>query len=530
MVASVSSPPRILGRYALYEPIASGGMATVHFGRLLGPVGFARTVAIKRLHAQFAQDPEFVSMFLDEARLAARIRHPNVVPTLDVVALDGELFLVMEYVQGEPLGALLKATRKAGRKVPIPYAVAIISGALRGLHAAHEAKDEQGEPLGIVHRDISPQNILVGVDGAPRVLDFGVAKAAGRLQVTRQGQIKGKIAYMPPEQIHGTASDRRTDVYAAGAVLWETLTGVKLFQGDSDIAVFAKVMEGKVLPPSQLAPGVPAALDAIVMRALAKSPEDRFEDAREMARALESVVPLVATAEIGEWVEATAAEHLATRTQTVSRIEVDSAVSNPRADGLAAWPSSGPASVSATRLAPMAAGPPGADATEVSGSSASAVVESAVVPRIDRRWIAAGIGAGGGLLVFAIILAIVAGRSNPTSASTTIAPVAPSGLPAASPPALPVPPAPLPAAPPPPAASIRPPVVVAAPPLPAATLPPSPSPPAAATLAPTPPVPAPLPAAPTLGQTPTVAAQPPPARPRPPPAAHALDSVLDSRK
>src|SRR5262245_51026591 len=170
----------VIGRYALHGELASGGMATVHLGRLLGPVGFSRTVAIKRLHAQYAQDPEFVSMFLDEARLAARIRHPNVVPTLDVVATSGELFLVMEYVPGESLSRLARAARDRMERMPPRIVSAIMSGVLHGLHAAHEAKSERGEPLGIVHRDVSPQNVLVGTDGVARVLDFGVAKAAGR--------------------------------------------------------------------------------------------------------------------------------------------------------------------------------------------------------------------------------------------------------------------------------------------------------------------------------------------------------------
>src|SRR6478736_1694730 len=183
-------PSRVAGRYALYGEIAAGGMATVHIGRLLGPVGFARTVAIKRLHPHYAKDPEFVSMFLDEARLAARIRHPNVVPTLDVVALDGELFLVMEYVQGESFARLVREARRARLDVPPEVISAIVVGALNGLHAAHEATSERGEPLNIVHRDVTPQNILVGSDGVARLLDFGVAKAAGSLHATtRDGQI-----------------------------------------------------------------------------------------------------------------------------------------------------------------------------------------------------------------------------------------------------------------------------------------------------------------------------------------------------
>jgi serine/threonine protein kinase len=193
----------------MFGEIAAGGMATVHLGRLLGPVGFSRTVAIKRLHPQYAKDPDFVSMFLDEARVAARIQHPNVVPTLDVVSLEGELFLVMDYVAGESLGRLLRALRDRGPRVPPRIVGSIMTNVLYGLHAAHEARSERGEPLGLIHRDVSPQNVLVGLDGVARVLDFGVAKAAGRVQTTGDGQVKGKLSYMPPEQIAGGEIDRR---------------------------------------------------------------------------------------------------------------------------------------------------------------------------------------------------------------------------------------------------------------------------------------------------------------------------------
>ncbi|HEV8244207.1 MAG TPA: serine/threonine-protein kinase, partial [Polyangiaceae bacterium] len=189
------SPPRSIGRYTLYGEIASGGMATVHVGQLSGPEGFSRTVAIKLLHKQYAKDPNFVDMFLDEARLAARIRHPNVVSTLDVVRVEDELFVVMDYVHGESLAHLVRAASVDGGHVPPRIASAILVGALLGLHAAHEATDGKGKPLSIVHRDVSPQNILVGIDGVARVADFGVAKAASRVHTTQGGEIKGKISY-----------------------------------------------------------------------------------------------------------------------------------------------------------------------------------------------------------------------------------------------------------------------------------------------------------------------------------------------
>ncbi len=331
-MGSTSSPPaRILGRYALYEVIASGGMATVHFGRLLGVVGFAKTVAIKRLHPGLACDPEFVSMFLDEARLAARVRHPNVVSTLDVVATDGELFLVMEYVQGESLRQLERRAAEQGARIPPPIVATIVVGMLYGLHAAHEATNEHGEALGIVHRDVSPQNVLVGVDGVPRVFDFGVAKAAGRAQTTREGQLKGKLAYMSPEQLMGRTVARPTDIFAASAVLWEALVGRRLFRGDSEGEIIKKVLDAQVERPSKLVSELPPQLDGLVLRGLARNPSDRFATAREMARALEKCIPLAPTSEVGEFVEKLAATTLAQRAERMAKIE-SSSTSHSRHD------------------------------------------------------------------------------------------------------------------------------------------------------------------------------------------------------
>ena len=278
---------KIVGRYALCDEIASGGMATVHIGRLLGAAGFSRTVAIKRLHPQFAKDPDFVEMFVDEARLAARVRHPNVVPTLDVVQTEGELFLVMEYVQGESLSHLARHARRSGKLLELPMVVTILVGVLHGLHAAHTARGERGEPLAIVHRDVSPHNVLVGVDGVSRVFDFGVAKARGRLQTTREGQIKGKLAYMAPEQLRGETVGPSTDVYAAGVVLWEACTGRRLFNAETEVALLKQVLDARVEPPSTLRSELPESLDAIVMKALATDPSERYASAREMALALE---------------------------------------------------------------------------------------------------------------------------------------------------------------------------------------------------------------------------------------------------
>lgn len=321
--------PRIIGRYALYGELAAGGMATVHFGRLVGAAGFSRTVAIKRLHPQFARDPEFVEMFLDEARIAARIQHPNVVSTLDVVAVDGEVFLVMEYVHGEALSKLVRASRARGASVPPRIAVAGLVGALTGLHAAHEAKSERGAPLDLVHRDVSPQNILLGVDGVARVLDFGVAKAAARVTSTRDGQVKGKVSYMAPEQLRGDDVDRRTDVFAAGIVLWEALTGQRLFDGQSPGEVVNKIAETKVPPPSRVDPSVPSILDAIVAKALARDREERFATAQAFAIALEQSGLVALSREVGEWVARSARETLEARALRIAEIEHSSSSRPP---------------------------------------------------------------------------------------------------------------------------------------------------------------------------------------------------------
>jgi eukaryotic-like serine/threonine-protein kinase len=345
---------RRIGRYLICEEIAAGGMASVHLGRLIGPAGFARTVAIKRLHPQFAKDPEFSLMLLDEARLAARIRHPNVVSTLDVIAEDDELLVVMEYVHGDALSRLWRATRARGGRVPPNVASAIVIDLLLGLHAAHEASDDDGRPLGIVHRDVSPQNVLVGSDGVARVVDFGVAKASSRLQTTRDGQLKGKLAYMAPEQLLKQTVDRRTDVYAAGVVLWELLTGERLFESDDFGAIVALVLRGDAQPPSSIVSSLPPELDELVLRALASRSEQRFSSAREMARALERALPPLRAPAVGEWVEHTLGGELRARCALIAAVERNDEVSPPSIPISAMTPAGDRTDLSATR--PLRAG------------------------------------------------------------------------------------------------------------------------------------------------------------------------------
>jgi eukaryotic-like serine/threonine-protein kinase len=313
---------RVLERYALYGEIASGGMASVHYGRFAGPAGFSRTVAIKQLHPHLARDPEFVSMFLQEARLAARVRHPNVVSTLDVVSLGGEVFLVMEFVLGETLAGLLHNLQDRGGRVDPAVASAVMVGALHGLHAAHEATGDQGAALGIVHRDVSPQNIMVTLDGSVRVLDFGVAKASqARDDQTREGVLKGKLGYLAPEQIEGGLIDRRVDVYAASVVLWELLAGQRLFGGATSESKLHAVLHKDVPLPSQIVDGISKELDAVVMRGLCRDAQSRFATAREMALQLERVQPPASPTVLSQWVGQTAGEPLRERERIVAAIE-----------------------------------------------------------------------------------------------------------------------------------------------------------------------------------------------------------------
>ncbi len=319
--------PRVFGRYAIFDKIASGGMASVHFGRLMGPAGFSRTVAIKKLHDEYARDAEFVAAFLDEAKLAARIRHLNVVPTLDVVAVEDEVLLVMEYVQGEALSRILKRLSAKNQNMPHRIVASVLSGALQGLHAAHEATDERGRPLGLVHRDVSPHNILLGADGLARVVDFGVAKAEGRASVTKEARIKGKLSYMAPEQIATGVVSQSCDIYSASVVLWEALTGRNLFQSDNSSTTIGRIVAGEVPLPSSLVRDLPRAYDDVVMRGINRDPAKRYGSALEMALDLERCDGIESPVGVAGWLKNVVGQQLSERAERVAAIERDSEVS-----------------------------------------------------------------------------------------------------------------------------------------------------------------------------------------------------------
>jgi serine/threonine-protein kinase len=268
--------------------LATGGMATVFLARLSGVGGFQRFVAIKRLHPHLAREPEFIEMFLEEARLAARIHHPNVVPILEIGQSDQGYYIVMEYVEGDTLGRLLARSAQTGVRLPVKVGLRVMIDMLAGLDAAHELKDDDGNGFGIVHRDISPQNVLVGVDGSSRLSDFGVARATSKLSTTRTGQLKGKLAYMAPEQARGHKDvDRRADIFASGIVLWEVLACRRLFKGDGEADTLNRVMNEPIPPVRSAAPSIPAALEAVVAKALERDRNKRYGTAAEFADSLE---------------------------------------------------------------------------------------------------------------------------------------------------------------------------------------------------------------------------------------------------
>jgi eukaryotic-like serine/threonine-protein kinase len=304
----VPSQVQQLGRYDILGTLGRGGMATVLLARFSGPVGFSRPVAIKRLHEQLARDPAFVSMLLDEARLGSHVRHPCVAEVIDLIAEDGEACLVMQYVHGPSLRNLIEAEPGA---VPAGIACAVMCDALIGLHAAHEARGPDGKLLGIVHRDVSPHNLLVGLDGFTRVTDFGIAKAAWRAQSTGDGQLKGKLAYMAPEQITHGQVDRRADIFGAAVVLWELLAGRRLFEDTNPEVLVERTRTWR--PPSIGRSDVAPALDAAVARGLAPERSERFESAMALELAIRSACSVADRSEVSAWVQRVCGPGLARR-------------------------------------------------------------------------------------------------------------------------------------------------------------------------------------------------------------------------
>ena len=301
--------PQRIGRYELCFELASGGMASVYLARIDGVSGFEKLVALKRIHRHLAKDKGYVDMFLDEARIASRITHPNVCSVFDFGEADGDHYIAMEYLVGEPLSRLMSRSARdpKQRKSPLlPLRMArVIAEACEGLHAAHELKDANGDLLQVVHRDVSPRNLFVTYDGAVQVVDFGIASARQRMHHTATGKVKGTFAYMAPEQLAADSIDRRVDIWALGVALWEMLAVKRLFKRDTTANTIHAVLYEEILPPSSHRRQVPEELDRIVMKALQRDPKDRWPTAREMGRALRKFLggqnEIMGPVELSEW-------------------------------------------------------------------------------------------------------------------------------------------------------------------------------------------------------------------------------------
>jgi eukaryotic-like serine/threonine-protein kinase len=287
-VAGVTPPEVQLGKYRLLKLLATGGMGEVFLARQEGPAGFAKTVVIKRMLAHLGRDPKFVEMFLNEARLAAELSHPNIVQIFELGEHAGTYFLAMEFIHGVNLRTLKRRLDERQLEVPAGLAAWICAQALKGLHYAHTLTNEAGASMNIVHRDVSPDNVLVGFNGTVKMVDFGIAKASSSLSTTNAGTVKGKYAYMSPEQLSGQKADPRTDVYAMGVVLYELITGGRPFQGPSEGALVRSILQDTPRPPRETRPALAPELEELTLRAIARNPQERFPSAESMATALEA--------------------------------------------------------------------------------------------------------------------------------------------------------------------------------------------------------------------------------------------------
>ncbi|MBA3541969.1 MAG: serine/threonine protein kinase, partial [Deltaproteobacteria bacterium] len=277
-----------VGRYEVVKHLASGGMADLLLARTSGIEGFQRHVVIKKIRAEQAKDAAFVQMFLTEARLAAALHHNNIIQVHDIGQDSGTHYFAMEYVHGEDLRKVLAHLNKADAQMPIPLVVSIVASAAAALHHAHEQRGPDRKPLGIVHRDVSPANILVGYDGSVKGCDFGIAKAVMRTAETQAGMLKGKVAYMAPEHCTGQTVDRRSDVFALGIVLYELATVRRLFKGDNDFLTMSAIVQGKVPSPRLHRSDLPPDIETIILKALARDPADRYQTAEQMRMALDA--------------------------------------------------------------------------------------------------------------------------------------------------------------------------------------------------------------------------------------------------
>lgn len=287
---ALTTATRVFGRYELLMEVSHGGMATLYLAKMSGPEKFEKLLAIKKIHPHLSNEPDFIAMFLDEARIAALIQHPNVATIFDLGEVDNSYFIAMEYIHGQNLREILREAARRKMRIPWEYSASIIARAAAGLHAAHELTGSDGKPLHVVHRDVSPQNILLSYAGHVKVVDFGIAFAAEKLGHTAAGTLKGKAAYMSPEQANGERLDRRSDIFSLGIVLYESVCMRRLFRKETQTATLMRVRDATVPLPSKVLNDIPAELERIIMKSLAKNPDDRYSTTREMAEDLEELL------------------------------------------------------------------------------------------------------------------------------------------------------------------------------------------------------------------------------------------------
>ena len=413
------------GRYQLLKRLAAGGMAEVYLARQSGLEGFEKLVVLKRILPHLAESDEFVNMFLQEARTAARLNHANIVQIFDVGREQDFYFIAMEYVHGEDVRRVVRQASAVHRLLPLPLAVRIAIGACEGLEYAHSKADNQGKPLNIVHRDISPQNILVTFDGGVKVIDFGIAKAADQVQQTRSGVLKGKYSYMSPEQANGKKVDRRSDVFAVAIVLYELVTGTRLFKRATDLSTLNAVMACKVEPPHARNPAIDEDLDAILLRALAKNRDQRTATCGQLQLELEAYLSKHqlpgSSGHLGQFMRDIYAERLGEEARVGTVVPPDSGLHGALPEGVASPPQGSPPPVSSGHT-PVMARP----ATPVSTREMPRVVGAAPEsdgPTIAKggasasRWKRLALAAG---LVVVFAGALVAWRASRADASVLV--------------------------------------------------------------------------------------------------------------
>jgi eukaryotic-like serine/threonine-protein kinase len=431
-MGSLLPQPIEFGKYTLFERIGRGGMADVFKGRIQGPAGFERVFVVKRILPHLSDDPTFNKMFVEEAKMSARLNHPNIVQVFELGSVEGEYFISMEYVRGRDLAETMRVLW-ARLGPPRPELVAYIGREMcRALAYAHNLTDDSGRALGMIHRDVSPSNVMLSYEGSVKLLDFGIAKALGdaKEENTRTGTLKGKFAYMAPEQTEGTEVDRRIDIFAAGIVLHEVLTGRRLFKGTNDLQTIERVRECQVDPPSAQNPLCPPELDAIVLRALSRDREQRYGSGAEMADALDDVVhaarfqpdhlaQLMRELFPGD-IPAGADSRPSTGSVNVNALTASASRSpglRPPSGSASASPSIPPISVSRSVTSPSGARPPALD------------LASLALPQAKPLWRRPPILAGAGALVLVVLALVVFTRpaEKPAQSGAAAAAAAPTG-------------------------------------------------------------------------------------------------------